>query len=154
MPNSCKWLADRYLKSAGIAAVCIDADGQVTAYATVGIDLPAGLVCFACLRGDVERLTAHARRCRGDQATVAAQLKQLAADLYIGITPHHLAIDRALAAVDIVHNRMQQMQASGGMKQVNSAFKAARTVTPSLRYRDHLDAFKLKLVEEIAAQMT
>jgi hypothetical protein len=80
--------------------------------------------------------------------------RTLAAGLYIGITPHR-AVDLALAAVDIVHNRMQQMQASGGMKPINQTFKAARAVTPSLRYaRDHLDAFKLKPVEEVAAQMS
>jgi hypothetical protein len=46
------------------------------------------------------------------------------------------------------------MQANGGMAAVNRAFKAARAATPSLRYRDHIKAFKLKMVEEIAAQMT
>jgi hypothetical protein len=66
-------LADHYLKNAGIAAVCMDADGAVTAYGTLGIRLLAGLICYGCRRGDVERLAAHARRCRGDQAAVAAQ---------------------------------------------------------------------------------
>jgi hypothetical protein len=43
------------------------------------------------------------------------------------------------------------MQASGGLAQVNRSLKAAGAATPSLRYRDHLDAFKIKLVEQIAA---
>ncbi len=83
---SARALADQFLKSAGIAATCIDAYGGVTAYATVGIDIPAGLVCFACRRDDVERLAALAQRCRGDQATVADQVEKLAADLHISIT--------------------------------------------------------------------
>lgn len=57
----------------------------------------------------------------------------------------------AVAAVD---HRIREMQANGGMAAVNRAFKAARAATPSLRYRDHIEAFKLKMVEEIAAQMT
>jgi hypothetical protein len=37
-----------------------------------------------------------------------------------------LAVDRAFAAIGIVHDKMRQMQASGGMKQLNCAFQAAR----------------------------
>jgi hypothetical protein len=59
-----------------------------------------------------------------------------------------------LAAVDTVHRKTQQLQASGGMKLIHLAFKAARAATPTLRHRDHLDAFKIKLVEQTAAQMT
>ena len=145
-----KALADQYLRSAGIAAICINPDGHVAAYGTVGIDLPANLVCFACLRRDIERLAAHAQRCRGDQAAVAAQLEQLAADLYIGLSRHSEVVAWAMHAVAVVHRRIREMQSNGGMKAVNAAFKAARTVAPSLRYRDHLDAFKLKLIDETA----
>ena len=48
VPKSREWLAEHYLKTTGIAAICIDALNAVTAYATIGIDLPSGLVCFAC----------------------------------------------------------------------------------------------------------
>jgi hypothetical protein len=65
-------LADHFLKTAGIAAICIDTDGEVMAYANIGLARPAGLVCFACLRADVERLATQARRRRGDPAAVAA----------------------------------------------------------------------------------
>ena len=44
---------------------------------------------------------------------------------------------------------MQQMQASGGMRTVNSGVQAARAATPTLRYRDHLEAFKIKLVPDL-----
>ena len=107
-------LADHYLKSAGIAAICIAADGEVTAYATIGIGLPAGLVCYGCMRGDVERLAAPARRCRGDQAKVAAQVEQLAADLYVGLSRDADIVARAMhavAAVDPVSARCRPMAA-------------------------------------------
>ena len=133
-------LADHYLRSAGIAAICIDADGEVMAYRTIGLELPAGLVCFACLRSDVERLAALARRCRGDQAAIAAQIEQPAGDLYIGLS-RHADVLRGRCAVGLVDHRIREMQANGGMAQVNRAFKEARAATPSLRYRDHLDAF-------------
>lgn len=47
-----------------------------------------------------------------------------AGDLYIGISPPAWASTRAFAAIDMVHDKMRKMQASGGMKQVSSAFKA------------------------------
>jgi hypothetical protein len=63
-------------------------------------------------------------------------------------------VTRALHAVAVVDHRIREMQQNGGMAEVNRAFKAARATTPSLRCRDHLDAFKLKMVEEVAAQIT
>jgi hypothetical protein len=146
-------LADHYLKSAGIAAIEIGADGEVSVRETVDTKQMDG-ICYCCVARDIDRLAALARRCRGDQAAVAMQIEQLGADHYIGVTHHAVVVDRAMAAVDAVHDMMQRMQGSGGMKQVNEAFKAARATTPSLRYRDHLEAFKLKLIEAMAAQIS
>lgn len=148
-----RMLADHYLKSSGVAAIVISPDGKVTACGTIGIDLPPGWVCFGCLAGDIDRLAGLARRCRGDQAEVAAQLGQLAADHFIGLSRHADVVARALHAVALVDDRIREMQSSGGMAAVNRAFKTARAVTPSLRYRDHLDAFKSKLIEQMAAQL-
>jgi hypothetical protein len=54
-------------------------------------------------------------------------------------------------AVSIVDHRIREMQANGGMAGVNRAFKAARAAAPTLRYRDHLNAFRLTLIEKMAA---
>lgn len=151
--TAAKALADHFLKTAGIAAIVIGADGEVTACGTIGIDLPDGWVCFGCLAGDIDRLTVLARRCRGDQAEVAAQLEQLAADHFIGLSRHADVVARALHAVAAVDHRIRELQASGGMVEANRAFKAARATEPSLRYRDHLDSFRLKLLEQMAAAM-
>lgn len=151
MNNSARLLADYYLQCAGIAAIEIGAGGEVTVRESVTTEASAGCVSIVCLRGDLERLAGLAHQCCGDQAAVARRLRQLAAGLYIGITPHRVVVDRALAAVDAVNGTVRQMQEIGGMREVNRAFKAARTETPSLRYQDHMEALKLKLIQGMAA---
>jgi hypothetical protein len=68
-------------------------------------------------------LAAASPRCRGDQAAVAAQIEQLAADLYVGLSRHGDVVTRALHAVSAVDHRIREMQANGGMADVNR-FKA------------------------------
>ena len=50
----------------------------------------------------------------------------LANDVGIGLTPHGTVVERALATVEAVSATMAKMQATGGMKEINQAFKAAR----------------------------
>ena len=83
------------------------------------------------MAGDAGRLAALAHRCSGDQAAVARQLRTLSRDLCIGISPHAVVVDRAFAAVDAVNAEFRRMQDSGGMREINNAFKAARAETPS-----------------------
>lgn len=114
--------------------------------------LPAHLVCFVCLR---ETSTAGGscaalpRRPSGGSRPDRA-VRRRSSHRHLA---HRLAVDRALAAIEIVHDKIRQMQASGGMKQVSSAFKVACVVTPSARYRDHLGAFKLSWSKQMAAAM-
>ncbi len=147
-------LADRYLRSAGIAAIEIGADGEIVVRETVDTEASAGCISIVCLPGDLDRLAALAQRCRGDQAAVARQLRQLANDLHIGITPHAVVVDRAFAAADAVNAEFKRLQDTGGMREINSAFKAARAETPSLRYRDYLDAWRANTLEAMARQLT
>lgn len=144
-------LADHYLRSAGIAAICIDADGEVMAYRTIGLELPAGLVCFACLRSDVERLAALARRCRGDQAAIAAQIEQPAGDLYI--VPSRRRVARAMRGrfgrPPDPRDASKRRHGAGQPRLQGGARRDA--VAPLPRSPERL---QLKMVEEVAAQMT
>lgn len=153
MTNSMRLLAERYLECAGIAAIEIGAAGEVTVGETVTTEASVGCISLVCLAGDVSRLAALAHWCRGDQAAVARQLRQLANDLYIGVSPHHLVVDRALAAVDAVTVALKRMQDTGGMQDLNRSFKIARAETPSLRYADYLDAWKANALEAMAKQL-
>ena len=49
-------LAEHYLACAGVAAICIDADGDAATHENVGIDLPPDLFCIVSLAGDLDRL--------------------------------------------------------------------------------------------------
>lgn len=132
--------ADHYLQCAGIAAIEIGAGGEITVREVVTSEATPGCISIVCMAGDVSRLAALAHQCSGDQAAVARQLRRLANDLYIGVSPHSLAVDRREGAVDAVNDAMRRMQDSGGMGDLNRAFKVARAEQPSLRYRDYLDA--------------
>ena len=57
-------------------------------------------------------------------------MRQLARDPAIGITPHHVVVDRAFAAVDAVNAEFKRLQDNGKMREINRAFKAARAETP------------------------
>jgi hypothetical protein len=153
MPSRNELLADHYLKAADIGAICIDVDGSVTMYETVGVKIPTGMVILCCRSGDISQLAALARACRGDQAAVAVQLEQLAGDLGIGLSPHAVVVDRALAAVEAVNTTIDHMQRTGGMREFNAMFKTARSVAPSLRYHDYLHGRKAEMLEAMAREI-
>lgn len=146
-------LADHYLRSASVAAIEIGAAGEVTVREVVTTEASAGCISLVCLAGDLQRLAGLAHQCRGDQAAVARQLRQLANDLYIGVSPHDLVVGRAFAAVNAVNAEFKRMQDSGQLREINRAFKAARAETPSLRYQDYLDARRLSAMEAMAVLM-
>jgi hypothetical protein len=147
MPSRNELLAEHYLKVAGIAAVHVDIHGAIGTEQLVRIEIPPGRTSFCCNAGDEVRLARLAQLCGGDQAAIAAQVDELADAHGIGITPHHITVERALAAVQVVNNTIDGMQHNGGMRDLNRAFKVARKVDPSLRYHDYLQAKKAAMLE-------
>jgi hypothetical protein len=67
------------------------------------------------------------------------------------LTPHETVIQRAFAAVETVNQRIADLQKSGGMKEINAEFKAARKAGTVVRYHGFLHAKKLSMLEAIAA---
>jgi hypothetical protein len=66
------------------------------------------------------------------------------------LTPLETVIQRALAAVETVNQRIADLQKTGGMKEMNAEFKAARKAGTVVRYHDFLHAKKLAMLEAIA----
>ena len=150
-------LADYYLKAAGIAAIAIDFSGEILTQDVVGLEADRSRIVYCCTRGDHLKLAAKVQRCaqvylQHDQLSIASRLEQLAEDHAIGLTPHGVAVQRALAAVQAVNDAIDRMQHTGGMKDLNRAFKAARKVDPSLRYFDYLHAHKAAMLEALARE--
>ena len=145
-------LADHYLRVAGIAAVYVDAaTDAVGVENVVGLEVAAGRLVWCCARGHHHTgIYANTPRYASEATTMAAigaRLEDLAEAAGIGLTPHHIAVQRALAAVHAVNDAIDKMQHNGGMKDLNRAFKAARKVDPSLRYFDYLHAHKAAMLE-------
>jgi hypothetical protein len=105
MPSRNELLAEHYLKVAGIAAVHVDIHGAIGTEQLVRIEIPPGRTSFCCNAGEV-RLARLAQLCGGDQAAIAAQVDELADAHGIGITQHHITVERALAAAQVVNNTM------------------------------------------------
>jgi hypothetical protein len=59
-------------------------------------------------------------------------LEELADRGGVGLTPHAVAVDRALAAVAVVNETIDKMGSTGELKAFNRAFKEARAVDPSI----------------------
>jgi hypothetical protein len=68
------------------------------------------------------------------------------------LTPHRVAIDRALEAVAAVNNAIEKMGGSGELREFNAAFKAARAADPSVRYVDYLEARKAAMLQALAKE--
>jgi len=148
-------LANYYLKAAGIALIWIDAGGRIGAQDVAGVELEADCIGYCCPRGAHFVLAYRLQLWREDQpaassAAVAARLEQLAFEGGVGITLHQVAADRAIAAVATVEQMMEAMKQAGELREINAAFKAARSVNPSLRYVDFMNAKKAAILESIA----
>src|SRR5260370_42685783 len=85
-----------------------------------------------------------------DQAAALAALRSVATDCGVGLTPHQTVIQRALAAVETVDQKIADLQKNGGMKEMNAEFKAARKAGTFVRYQDFLHAKKIAMLEAIA----
>jgi hypothetical protein len=53
----------------------------------------------------------------------------------------------------MVNERITELQRTGGLRDVNAEFKAARAAGKSARYRDFLHAKKLAMLEAIAGRV-
>ena len=156
MPTRNELLADHFLRAAGIAAVYVDDAGTIGAVDVVGIDAPAGWVVLCCAAGkQIGIATKAAARvaARTDQAAALAALRSVAADCGVGLTPHQAVIQRALAAVETVNQRMADLQKTGGMRDINAEFKQARKAGTFVRYHDFLHTKKLAMLEAIARRL-
>jgi hypothetical protein len=152
-------LADYYLKAAGIALIWVDDEGRIGAQDVSCVELEAGQFGYCCPRGTHFVLAYRLQLWRDEQsivapAVVAARLEQLAEEGGVGITPHHVAACRAIAAVATVEQTMETMKQTGELRDLNTAFKAARSVDPSLRYGDFMNAKKAAILERLARRST
>jgi hypothetical protein len=149
-------LAEYYLRAAGVAAVWIDADGHVGAEDVARIKADPDRVTYCCVRGVhftlAYRLFEWKSGVAADQSLIAAKLQEIAELGGVAVTPHDVAIRRALAAVARVNRTLDEMGSSGELKDLNCAFKAARKIDPSLRYHDYLHAHKAGMIEQIASE--
>lgn len=84
---------------------------------------------------------------------IAAKLEDLAEAGGVGITPHQVAVERALAAVATVNQSIEKMGAAGELRELNQAFKEARKVDLSIRYVDYLEGRKAGMLEALAKEM-
>jgi hypothetical protein len=153
MPTRNELLADHFLKAAGIAAVYADDAGAIGAVDIVGIDAPPGRIFLCCAPGKhigIATKTAARVVVGMGQADALAAVREAAAELGIGLTPLETVIQRALAAVETVNQRIADLQKTGGMKEMNAEFKAARKAGTVVRYHDFLHAKKLAMLEAIA----
>jgi hypothetical protein len=110
-------LAEYYLRAAGVAAIWIDPDGHVGAHDVARLQLDPGRIAYCCVRGAHFVLAYRLQLWKQDQHTacpmplaIAAMLEQLAEEGGVGLTPHQLAIERALAAVATVNKAMDEMK--------------------------------------------
>jgi hypothetical protein len=77
---------------------------------------------------------------RPDQPAVGAKLEELAVAGGVGSTPHAVAVDRAHVAVANVNETFGEVANNGDLREMNAAFRAARTADPSLRYVYNMEA--------------
>jgi hypothetical protein len=96
----------------------------------------------------------HYAACDSGRRRIAAKLEELADRGGVGLTPHAVAIDRALAAVAIVNEALEKAASVGELREMNAAFKEVRKVDPSVRYVDYLEARKAAMLEALAREAT
>ena len=153
-PTRTEQLAEYCLRAAGVAAVWIDAEGHVGAQDVASVEIEPDRIVYCCERGVhftlAYRLYEWKKGIVADRSAIVAKLEQLAERGGVGITPHLVAIDRALAAVAVVTDALTS--SPDELQEINAAFKAARKVDPGVRYADYLDAKKAAMLEALAGQ--
>jgi transposase len=134
--------------------VWIDAEGHVGAQDVASIENEPSRIVYCCERGChfvlAYRLYEWKKAVIVDPPAIAAKLEELADRGGVGLTPHQIAIDRALAAVAIVNDALEKAASAGELREMNVAFKEARKVDPSVRYVDYLEARKAAMLEALA----
>ncbi|MBR1156279.1 hypothetical protein [Bradyrhizobium sp. JYMT SZCCT0428] len=153
MPTRAERLADHFIRCAGIAAVHVDAAGAIGAVDTATMFDPGGRVVLCCARGNhikVATLAAARAALGSGHAAARAAVHAAAAEMGVGLTPLSTVIQRAFAAVQMVDDQIVDLQQSGGIKELNKDFKAARTAGTAVRYVDFLFEKKMSLLEAIA----
>jgi hypothetical protein len=93
-------------------------------------ETPGGHAAHAVPRTNNDKRRAVKKTVTADLG-VAAKLEEPADRGGVGLTPHAVAIDRALAAVAAVNDTIDKMGSTGELKAFNRAFKEARRVDPS-----------------------
>jgi hypothetical protein len=155
-PTRNKFLAEYYLRAAGVAAVWIDATCHVGAQDVASIEIEPRRAVFCCPRGAQYvlayrlQLWMQEQAERPDQAAIAIRLEELAEAGGVGLTPHAIAVDRALAVVATVNETFEKAASNGELREMNAPFKAARAVDPSMRYQDFVHAKKTAMLEALA----
>jgi len=87
-----------------------------------------------------------------DQPASVAKLEEPADRGGVGLTPHAVAIDRALPGVAAVNDTIDKMGSTGELKAFNRAFKEARKVDPNIRFFDYIHARKAAMLEALARE--
>jgi hypothetical protein len=124
MPTRNELLAAHFIKVADITAVYADATGAIGTVDVVEIDAPSGWVQLCCTAGKQIRIAAKAAarvamgriRPRRWSCDRSPQMRR-------GLTPHRTVIQRALAAVETVDQRIADLQRTGGMRDMNDEFR-------------------------------
>jgi hypothetical protein len=126
----------------------------VGAQDVASIENEPGRIVYCCERGShfvlAYRLYEWKKAVIVGPPAIAAKLEELADRGGVGLTPHSVAIDRALAAVAAVNDTIDKMGSTGELKEFNRAFKEARRVDPSIRYFDYIHARKAAMLEALA----
>jgi hypothetical protein len=153
-PTRNEQLAEYYLRAAGVAAVWIDAEGHVGAQDVASAEIDPDRIVYCCERGVhftlAYRLYEWKKGLDADPPAIAAKLEELAELGGVGITPHQVALDRALAAVAAVNDTIDKMGSTGELKAFNRAFKQARAIDPTIKYEAYLQARKAAMLEALA----
>jgi hypothetical protein len=150
-------LADHFLRVAGVAAIWIDPDGLIGAHDAARTELEDESIAYCCPRG-AHFVLAYRLQCwkqeQGAPApgALAARLEKLAYEGGVGLTKHELAVERALHAVATIEEAIEAKKTNGELRDLNTAFKAARAADPKLRYADFLHAKKAALLTALAQQ--
>jgi hypothetical protein len=156
-PTRNEQLAEYYLRAAGVAAVWIGADGHVGAEDVAAVTEDPARTVYCCTRGAhfmlAYRLFEWKKSVQVDPTCIAAKLEELAILGGVGLTPHAVVIERAMAAVAAINEAVDKMGATGELREINQAYKAARKDEPSLRYADYLDARKAAMLQAFAQQI-
>jgi hypothetical protein len=106
-------------------------------------------IVYCCERGArfilAYRLYEWKKAVEADQAAIAAKVEDLADRGGVGLTPHAVAVDRAMAAVAKVSETLAG--STDDLQELNGAFKKSRKAEPGIRYADYLDARKAAMLQ-------